>query len=220
MSNASIGVDEKLHAYLLEVGVREHEVLRRLREETAALPESRMQIAPEEGAFLALLVRILDARKVLEIGTFTGYSSTAMALALPADGRIICCDLSKEWTDVARRAWADAGVADRIDLRLGPALDSLEQLFAAGEEGSFDLAFIDADKANYAGYYEAAVRLVRQGGVIAIDNVLWSGRVADPGVNDEDTNAIRALNDAIASDDRVDIAMLPLADGLTLARIR
>jgi len=220
MSNASIGLDEKLHAYLLEVGVREHEVLRRLREETAGLPESRMQIAPEEGAFLALLVRILDARKVLEIGTFTGYSSTAMALALPADGRIICCDLSEEWTDVARRAWADAGVADRIDLRLGPALDTLEQLFAAGEERSFDMAFIDADKANYAGYYEAALRLVRQGGVIAIDNVLWSGRVVDPEVTDEATNAIRAINDDIAADERVDIAMLPLADGVTLARVR
>jgi predicted O-methyltransferase YrrM len=220
MANASIGLDEKLHTYLVEVGVREHEVLRRLREETAALPESRMQIAPEEGAFLALLVRILGARKVLEVGTFTGYSSTAMALALPADGRIICCDLSKEWTDVARRAWADAGVADRVDLRLGPALDTLEELLAAGEAGSFDLAFIDADKANYAGYYEAAVRLVRKGGVIAIDNVLWSGRVADPEVTDDDTNAIRALNDDIAADDRVDVAMLPLADGVTLARVR
>ena len=220
MSNASIGLDEKLHAYLLEVGVREHEVLRSLREETAGLPQSNMQIAPEEGSFLALLVRILGARKVLEVGTFTGYSSTAMALALPKDGRIICCDLSKEWTDVARRAWADAGVADRIDLRLGPALDTLEGLLAAGEEGRFDLAFIDADKANYGGYYEASVRLVRQGGVIAIDNVLWSGRVADPDVNDEDTQAIRALNDDIAADDRVDVAMLPLADGLTLARVR
>jgi predicted O-methyltransferase YrrM len=220
MANASIGLDERLHAYLLEVGVREHEVLRRLREETAALPQSSMQVAPEEGAFLALLVRILGARKVLEVGTFTGYSSTAMALALPADGRIICCDLSKEWTDVARRAWADAGIADRVDLRLGPALDTLEQLLEAGEAGSFDLAFIDADKANYGGYYEAALRLVRQGGVIAIDNVLWSGRVADPGVTDDDTNAIRALNDAIASDDRVDIATIPLADGVTLARVR
>lgn len=220
MANASIGLDERLHAYLMEVGVREHEVLRRLREQTAALPQSSMQIAPEEGAFLAMLVRTLGARKVLEVGTFTGYSSTAMALALPADGRIICCDLSEEWTDVARRAWADAGAADRIDLRLGPALDTLEQLLAAGEAGSFDLAFIDADKANYGGYYEAALRLVRQGGVIAIDNVLWSGRVADPEVTDDDTNAIRALNDAIASDDRVDVAMIPLADGVTLARVR
>jgi predicted O-methyltransferase YrrM len=179
-----------------------------------------MQIAPEEGAFLALLVRILGARKVLEIGTFTGYSSTAMALALPADGRIICCDISKEWTDVARRAWTDAGVADRVDLRLGPALETLEQLLASGEAGSFGLAFIDADKANYAGYYEAALQLVRPGGLIAIDNVLWSGRVADPAESDESTVAIRELNDAIAADERVDVSMIPLADGLTLARVR
>jgi predicted O-methyltransferase YrrM len=220
MSNASIGLDERLHSYLLEVGVREPEVLRRLRDETAGIPESNMQIAPEEGAFLALLVRILGARKVLEIGTFTGYSSTAMALALPADGRIVCCDVSKEWTDVARRAWTDAGVADRVDLRLGPALDTLEQLLTSGEAGSFDLAFIDADKANYAGYYEAALQLVRPGGLIAIDNVLWSGRVADPAETDESTTAIRELNDAIAADERVDVSMIPLADGLTLARVR
>jgi predicted O-methyltransferase YrrM len=220
MSNASIGLDEKLHAYLLEVGVREHEVLRRLRDETASLAESNMQIAPEEGAFLALLVRTLGARKVLEVGTFTGYSSTAMAMALPDGGRIVCCDVSKVWTDVARRAWTDAGVADRVDLRLGPARETLDQLLSAGEAGTFDLAFIDADKANYAGYYEAAVRLVRPGGMIAIDNVLWSGRVADPDVNDESTMAIRSLNDTIAADERVDVAMIPLADGLTLARVR
>jgi predicted O-methyltransferase YrrM len=220
MANASIGLDEKLHAYLLEVGVREHEVLRRLRDETASLPEANMQIAPEEGAFLALLVRTLGARKVLEVGTFTGYSSTAMAMALPDDGRIVCCDVSKEWTDVARRAWTDAGVDDRVDLRLGPARETLDQLLSDGEAATFDLAFIDADKANYAGYYEAAVRLVRPGGLIAIDNVLWSGRVADPEVDDESTTAIRALNDAIAADQRVDLAMVPIADGLTLARIR
>ena len=220
MANASIGLDDKLHAYLLEVGVREHEVLRHLRDETAAIPESRMQVAPEEGAFLALLVRTLGARRVLEVGTFTGYSSTAMALALPADGQIVCCDVSKEWTDVARRAWTDAGVADRVDLRLAPALETLEQLLADGQAGSFDLAFIDADKENYAGYYEAALQLVRPGGVIAIDNVLWSGRVADPENTEESTVAIRALNDAIAADERVDVSMIPLADGLTLARVR
>jgi len=220
MSNASIGLDDKLHSYLLEVGVREHEVLRRLRDETASIPESRMQIAPEEGAFLALLVRVLGARRVLEVGTFTGYSSTAMALALPVDGQIVCCDVSKEWTDVARRAWTDAGVADRVDLRLAPALETLEQLLADGQAGSFDLAFIDADKENYAGYYEAALQLVRPSGVIAIDNVLWSGRVADPENTEESTVAIRALNDAIAADERVDVSMIPLADGLTLARVR
>ncbi len=220
MSNRSIGLTEELHAYLLSVGVREPDVLRRLRDETAKMSNAGMQIAPEEGAVLAMLVRITDARRVLEVGTFTGYSSTAMALALPADGRMLCCDLNPEWTDIARRAWADAGVADRVELRLGPALDTLNELLAAGEAGSFDLAFIDADKANYGHYYEAALRLVRQGGLIAIDNVLWSGRVADPSVNDDDTQAIRALNAQIAADERVDVAMLPVADGLTLARVR
>ena len=220
MSSRSIGLSEDLHAYLLEVGVREPEVLRRLREETAVLPMANMQIAPEEGATLAMLVRLLDARRVLEVGTFTGYSSTAMALALPADGRIVCCDVSREWTDIARRAWADAGVADRVELHLAPAMDTLNGLLAAGDAGTFDLAFIDADKGNYGNYYEAALQLVRRGGLIAIDNVLWSGRVADPSVSDEDTDAIRALNAQIAADERVDVAMLPVADGLTLARIR
>lgn len=220
MANASIGLDDRLHAYLVEVGVREPDVLRRLREETAQLPQHSMQIAPEEGAFLALLVRLTGARRVLEIGTFTGYSSTAMALALPPDGRIVCCDVSPDWTDVARRTWTDAGIADRVDLRLGPGLDTLDQLLASGEEGTFDLAFIDADKESYAGYYEACLRLVRRGGLIAVDNVLWSGRVADPSATDEDTQAIRALNDAIAADERVDVAMVPIADGVTLARVR
>jgi predicted O-methyltransferase YrrM len=220
MSNRSIGLDEALHAYLLSVGVREHPVLARLREETAQLPDAQMQIAPEEGAFLALLVRTLGPRKVLEVGTFTGYSSTAMAMALPAGGRIVCCDVSKEWTDVAKGAWTDAGVADRVDLRLGPAVETLEGLLQAGEAGAFDLAFIDADKPNYAAYYEATVQLVRPGGLIAIDNVLWSGRVADPSVQDAQTTAIRALNATIAADERVDLAMVPIADGLTLARVR
>ena len=220
MSSRSIGLSEDLHAYLLGVGVREPEVLQRLREETATLPTANMQIAPEEGATLAMLVRLLGARRVLEVGTFTGYSSTAMALALPPDGRILCCDVSREWTDIARRAWADAGVADRVELHLAPAMDTLNGLLAAGEAGTFDLAFIDADKGNYGNYYEAALRLVRHGGLIAIDNVLWSGRVADPSVSDEDTDAIRALNARIATDERVDVAMLPVADGLTLARIR
>ncbi len=220
MSNRSIGLEEGLHAYLLDVGVREPEVLRRLREETAALPNANMQIAPEEGAVLAMLVRLLDARKVLEVGTFTGYSSTAMAMALPADGRMVCCDVSEEWTDIARRAWTVAGVADQVELRLGPAIDTLDDLLAADEAGTFDLAFIDADKENYAGYYARALRLVRRGGLIAIDNVLWDGRVADPSVNDDNTVAIRELNAQIADDERVDVVMLPVADGLTLARVR
>ena len=220
MSNRSIGLEEGLHAYLLDVGVREPDVLRRLREETAALPNANMQIAPEEGAVLAMLVRLLDARKVLEVGTFTGYSSTAMAMALPADGRMVCCDVSEEWTDIARRAWTVAGVVDQVELRLGPAIDTLDDLLAADEAGTFDLAFIDADKENYVAYYARALRLVRRGGLIAIDNVLWDGRVADASVNDDSTVAIRELNAQIADDERVDVVMLPVADGLTLARIR
>jgi predicted O-methyltransferase YrrM len=220
MSNGSIGLDEALNRYLVEVGVREHPVLTALRAETASLPNASMQIAPEEGAFLALLVRLLPARRIVEVGTFTGYSSTAMALAQPDDGRIICCDVSREWTDIARRAWTDAGVADRIDLRLGPAVETLDALLAADEEGSFDLAFIDADKVSYDAYYEGALRLVRAGGLIAIDNVLWSGRVADASVTDEDTVAIRTLNARIAADERVDVVMVPIADGVTLARVR
>lgn len=219
MSNRSIGLSEELHAYLVQVGVREPEVLRRLRAETEGHPRGSMQIAPEEGALLALLVRLIGARRVLEIGTFTGYSSTAMALALPADGRVVCCDVSREFTDRARQVWTDAGVADRVDLRLGPAVETLDALLTDGGAGSFDLAFIDADKASYDAYYEGCLRLVRAGGVIAIDNVLWSGRVADASVDDEDTKAIRALNAKIATDERVDVVMVPIADGLTLARV-
>jgi O-methyltransferase len=220
MSNGSIGLDEALNAYLVEAGVREHPVLTELRRTTAAMPNANMQIAPEEGALLSLLVRLLPARHVLEVGTFTGYSSTAMALAQGSDGKVVCCDLSEEWTDVARRAWTDAGVADRVTLRLGPAVETLDALLAAGEAGRYDLAFIDADKPNYDNYYERALQLVRPGGLIAIDNVLWSGRVADPTDRDESTDAIRALNAKIAADERVDVVMVPIADGLTLARIR
>ncbi|HET7520273.1 MAG TPA: class I SAM-dependent methyltransferase [Candidatus Limnocylindria bacterium] len=220
MSNGSIGLDQALNAYLVQAGVREHPVLADLRRRTAELPNANMQIAPEEGALLAMLVRLLPARSILEVGTFTGYSSTAMALAQPSDGRVVCCDVSAEWTDIARRAWADAGVADRITLHLAPAAETLDRLLAAGEEGSFDLAFIDADKENYDTYYERALRLVRGGGLIAIDNVLWSGRVADPSERDASTEAIRALNAGIASDERVDVVMLPIADGVTLARVR
>ncbi|MEO8252617.1 MAG: class I SAM-dependent methyltransferase [Chloroflexota bacterium] len=220
MSKGSIGLDEELNAYLEQVGAREPEVLRRLREETALMPQAQMQIAVEEGALLSLLVKILGARRILEVGTFTGYSSTAMALALPPDGRMVCCDISREFTDVALRTWSAAKVADRVELRLGPALETLDDLLENGAAGTFDLAFIDADKGNYAGYYERSLRLVRAGGLIAIDNVLWSGRVIDPADNDDDTVAIRALNDAIATDERVDLAMIPIADGVTLARVR
>jgi len=220
MSKGSIGLSEELNAYLIEMGARESEVLGHLREETAVMPQAGMQIAVEQGALLAMLVKLLNARKLLEVGTFTGYSSTAMALALPPDGRIVCCDVSKEFTDVARRAWAAAGVEDRVELRLAPALETLDALLTGGAGGTFDLAFIDADKTNYAGYVEGCLRLVRPGGVIAIDNVLWSGRVIDPEVVDEDTQAIRDLNAALATDERVDIVMVPIADGVTLLRVR
>ena len=216
MANRTIDLTEELVAYVRRVGVREHPVLARLREETAPLPMAQMQIAPEQGAFMALLVKLLGARQVLEIGTFTGYSSTAMALALPADGRIVCCDVSREWTDMARRAWADAGVADRVDLRLAPASETLATL----DDGSFDMAFIDADKTGYDAYYEGCLRVVRPGGLILIDNTLQGGRVADSSADDDNVRAVRALNDKIAGDARVDAVLLPLADGLTLARVR
>ena len=220
MANASIGLSEDLHAYLVRVGVREPEVLRRLRERTAELPQHGMQIAPEQGAFMSLLVKVIGARQCLEVGTFTGYSSTAVALALPPDGHLVCCDVSREWTDVAREAWTEAGVAERVELRLGPALETLDKLLADGGTGRFDFAFIDADKPNYDGYVERALRLVRSGGVIAIDNVLWSGRVADSSVDDQSTVAIRSLNDKLAADERVEVAMVPIGDGLTLLRVR
>ena len=220
MSNASIGLSQELHAYLVKVGVREPDVLRRLRERTAALPEHGMQIAPEQGAFMSLLIKVMGARRCLEVGTFTGYSSTAVALALPADGRLVCCDVSREWTDIARETWTEAGVADRVELRLGPALETLDQLLAEGDAGRFDFAFIDADKPNYDGYVERALRLARAGGLIAIDNVLWSGRVADSSADDESTVAIRSLNEKLATDERVEVAMVPIGDGLTLVRVR
>ena len=215
MSSRNIAFTDELVAYVRRWGVREHPVLARLREDTAALPEREMQIGPEQGALMALLVKLSGARRILEIGTFTGYSSTAMALALPPDGRITCCDVSREWTDRARQAWADAGVADRVDLHLGPASATLERL-----EPGYDLAFIDADKPGYDAYYEACLRLVRPGGLVLLDNTLQGGRVADPGAGGASVDAIRALNEKIAGDERVEIVLLPLADGLTLARIR
>jgi predicted O-methyltransferase YrrM len=216
MSSRTLNLTDDLLAYVREHGVREHPVLSRLREDTAQMPMAQMQIAPEQGAFMALLVRLLGAKRILEIGTFTGYSSTAMALAMPADGRITCLDVSEEWTDRARQAWRDAGIADRVDLRIGPAVESLREL----EDGAFDLAFIDADKTSYDAYYEGCLRVVRPGGLILIDNVLQGGRVADPDADDENVLAIRALNLKIAADDRVDMTLLPVADGLTMARVR
>jgi caffeoyl-CoA O-methyltransferase len=220
MSRRSLGLSDSVYEYLLSVSLREPDVLRRLREETASLPMAVMQVAPEQGQFMALLMDLIGARRTLEIGVFTGYSSLSVALALPDDGRIIACDVSEEWTALARRFWAEAGVADKIDLRLAPALETLDGLIAAGEGGSFDFAFIDADKVNYAGYYERALTLVRTGGLIAVDNVLWNGAVVDPEKNDDDTNAIRAFNTKVRNDERVTLSVIPLADGLTLARKR
>jgi predicted O-methyltransferase YrrM len=216
MANRTINVTDEVMDYVHRYGVREHPVLAALRERTAPLPEHNMQIGPDQGAFMALLVKLIGAKRILEIGTFTGYSSTAMALALPADGRITCLDVSREWTDVARVAWAEAGVADRVELRLGPAAETLATL----DDDSFDLAFIDADKPNYDAYYEGCLRVVRPGGLILIDNVLWGGEVADASATGESVETIRALNTKVASDDRVDHVLLPLADGLTMARRR
>ena len=220
MANKTIGISDELAAYVLQVGTREPDVLARLREETAAIPQHGMQIAPEQGAFLAMLVELIGARRCIEVGTFTGYSSTAVALALPDDGQIVCCDVSEEWTALARKYWSEAGVADKIDLRIAPAAETLDQLLAAGEEGAFDFAFIDADKAAYDGYYERLLRLVRPGGLIALDNTLWSGKVLDADADDEDTQALRALNAKLADDERVTLCLLPVADGVTLARRR
>lgn len=217
MANKTLGISEELAAYVREVGTREPEALARLREETASLPQHGMQVSAEQGAFLALLVELIGARRCLEVGTFTGYSSTAVALALPENGQIVCCDVSEEWTSIARTYWSEAGVADKVDLRLGPASDTLDELLASGAEGTFDFAFIDADKAGYDGYYERGLRLVRPGGLIALDNTLWSGRVIDDEVTDEDTQAIRALNAKLADDERVTLCLLPVSDGVTLA---
>ena len=220
MKNKSIQLDDTLYKYLLSASLREPVVLQQLREETANHPYGGMQIAPEQGQFMALLVELIGAQRVLEIGVFTGYSSTCMALALPPDGRLMALDLSAEYTMIARRYWQLAGVANKIELRLGPALASLDRLIEDGASGSFDLAFIDADKGHYAAYYERSLRLLRPGGLLLIDNVLWGGKVADPSIKDDDTQAIRALNRIIHTDERVTEVLLPVADGLTLARKR
>ena len=209
---------EPLEQYLFDVLSPRTPVQERLRTETQALPQAGMQIGPDQGLFLGLLVRMLDARRVVEVGTFTGYSALAMAMALPPGGRVLCCDISQEYTAIARRYWKEAGVENRIELRLGPARETLTGVLAAEGGASQDLAFIDADKTGYDVYYELCLQLVRPGGIIAIDNVLWSGRVADPAVKDADTAALRALNLKIRDDRRVDAVVLTVGDGLTLAR--
>jgi predicted O-methyltransferase YrrM len=213
-------VPDLVDDYVREVITRETPLQGRLRAETAALPRGRMQIGPDQGALLALLVRLGGVRRALEVGTFTGYSALAVASALPEDGRLITCDVSAEWTAVARRYWAEAGVSGRIELRLGPAAQTLAELLRDGA-GTFDFAFIDADKPSYDTYYEACLGLVRPGGLIAVDNVLWSGTVADPSAtDDEETEAIRALNLKVRDDDRVDFCLLTVGDGVLLARKR
>ncbi len=217
MPKQSIGLDNQLYNYLLSVSLREPEILEKLRQETANHPRSGMQISPEQGQFMSLLVQLIGAKKTLEVGVFTGYSSLSVALALPPDGKIIACDVSEEFTAIARRYWQEAGVADKIDLRLAPALETLDRLLATGQAETFDFAFIDADKENYDGYYERSLQLVRPGGLIAIDNVLWSGQVAQEQNQDESTQAIRALNEKLHHDERITLSLVPIADGLTLA---
>ncbi|MEJ1970679.1 MAG: class I SAM-dependent methyltransferase [Rhizomicrobium sp.] len=207
---------EALMAYLSRTGAREVPAQTRCREETAKMPMAMMQIAPEQGAFLQILVKLTNAKNYVEIGTFTGYSALSVALAMPADGRLVALDVSREFTDEARVYWKEAGVADKIDLRLGPGLDALDRMIAAGE-GPFDLAFIDADKGNYDGYYERVLTLLRPGGCVALDNMLWSGAVADPAETDADTSALRALNAKIHADSRVDMALATVGDGVMLA---
>jgi predicted O-methyltransferase YrrM len=217
MSNKTFTLSDRLHAYLIDHSLREPEVLRQLREETLRMPMARMQIAPEQGQFMQLLVTALGVRRALEVGVFTGYSSLAVALALPPDGQIVACDISTEWTDIARRYWQQAGVADRIDLRIAPAVETLDGLIRDGARASFDFAFIDADKGGYIEYYERVLTLLRPGGLAAIDNTLWYGRVADRRRRDADTVAIRAFNAHVHRDDRVVTSLLPIGDGLTLA---
>jgi len=216
----AVTMTENLYRYLVDHSVRDHPVLRELREETAKLPKAVMQIGPDQGQFMALLTKLVGARRCLEVGVFTGYSSLSVALALPDDGTIVALDVSEEWTAVARRYWKKAGVDHKFDLRIAPALSTLDTLISLQESGRFDMAFIDADKGNYLGYYERCLELVRPGGLILIDNTLWSGDVADPANTKADTVALRAFNDALHHDERIDLALLPVGDGVTLARKR
>ena len=217
MANKTLGLDINLSEYLQQVSVRETAVLKQLREETEKQPMAIMQIAPEQGQFMALLVQLMGAKKTLDIGVFTGYSALVVALALPSDGQVIACDVNEETTQIAQQFWEKAGVAHKIDLRLAPTLETLEQLIAEGQNNTFDFAFIDADKSNYDNYYEKALWLLKPGGLIALDNVLWGGKVADTDVKDNRTQKIRNLNKKLHQDPRIVLSMLPLADGLTLA---
>jgi len=220
MSNRTLAIDDRIYSYLVTASLREPAVLKRLRVETASNPHSNMQIAPEQGQFMALLVEMLGVKRALEIGTFTGYSALSVALAMPEGGRILCCDISDEWTAIARRYWKEAGVENKIELRLAPALETLDGLLGTDQTGQFDFAFIDADKENYEAYYERCLRLIRPGGLIAVDNTLWDGAVADPLNNECDTQAIRAFNRKLLKDTRISLSLVPIGDGVTLARKR
>jgi len=220
MSARSIGLSDELWRYLLDVTVHEQPILGRLRDETAKLAEANMQISPEQGRFLAFLIEVLGVRRYLEVGVFTGYSSLSVALALPADGRIVACDRNDEWTRVARRYWAEAGVASKIELKLGNGVETLGALLESGARGSFDFAFFDADKESSVTYYERGLELVRQGGVLAFDNALWDGRVAQASDTSESTRSLRALNERVCSDPRVTATLVPIGDGVLLARKR
>ncbi len=218
MSNRTLSIDDRLYEYLLTTSVREPELLKRLREETARDSMSQMQIAPEQGQFMRLLVQITETRRAIEIGTYTGYSSLCVALALPDDGELVCCDTSEEWTTIARRYWREAGVEHKINLQLGPALETLDQLIDQDGVGTFDFVFIDADKENYHNYYRRCYELLRVGGVMTVDNTLWNGRVADTKNQDETTKAIRAFNEFVYNDQRVNLSLVPIGDGLTIVR--
>ena len=217
MSNRTIALDESLYRYLLDHSLRESDTLRRLRDRTMRHEWARMQIAPEQGQFMALVAEMIGARRMLEVGTFTGYSALCLASALPPDGSLICCDLSAEWTAIGLPYWEEAGVADLIDLRIAPAMQTLDELLRDETAQSFDLAFIDADKENYLGYYERCLRLLRPGGLVLFDNTLWAGAVADPKRQDAETQAIRMLNETLHGDERISLSLVPIGDGLTIA---
>jgi predicted O-methyltransferase YrrM len=220
MSNRTLTLDDRTWRYLLDHSLREAPPLARLRAETASHPRVNMQIAPEQGQFMQMLVRLTGARRAIEVGVFTGYSSLAVMLAMPPDGRLLALDVNEEYTSVARRHWQAAGVADRIELVIAPAQETLDARIAQGEAGRYDFAFIDADKTSYRAYYERLLKLLRPGGLIVVDNTLWGGEVANPGNREADTVALREFNDALHQDSRIDLALLPIADGVTLARIR
>ena len=217
MSNRTLAISESIYQYLCDHSLREDPILKELRDHTYDMEERAMQIAPEQGQFMQMLIKLIGAKNTIEVGVFTGYSSLAIALALPEDGRIVACDVNPQYTSVAEKFWVSAGVREKIDLRIGPAKDTLSELINDGLTGTFDFAFIDADKVNYDHYYELCLELIRPGGLITVDNVLWGGATADDSINDTDTTSIRALNDKLHRDERIDLSLVPIGDGLTLA---